>query len=373
MLACCHILKLPDELLLRIVQCIPPTPSTKIAEQCSLSDYRSVSLVCRQLNRAATSVMYAYYELTHASSAPFITTLFHQPRLARLVHGVKGFAVTRQKLGHFERSTADTESLIPVIHHLDFPEKDRMLLLFRGGRASCQSVEAALILAMTSNVQTLALKPMFQDNLTPVASISWQMILAAAQGFSFGLAHRFEHLRVLELHMPHVSPTSLSIVLLLKSLVDLTLIDYHDEDEDYEQAGATWECPLKSSSIRTIRLHRFEINIQLIVKLISSCRSLQGFALRIPDALNLHWDIPKYSLLIQELHRHQPELLYLDLTDERYVMERKDSEALGWLDRLKDFKSLKYLAIPLELVGELINANVILQRLTQEDLATQTR
>ena len=54
-------------------------------------------------------------------------------------------------------------------------------------------------------------------------------------------------------------------------------------------------------------------------------------------------------------------------------MERKDSEALGWLDRLKDFKSLEYLAIPLELVGELINTNVILRRLTQEDLATQTR
>lgn len=365
----CHILKLPDELLLKIVQCIPSTPrSTRTAEQRSLSDYRSMSLVCRQLNRAATSVMYAHYahEFTH-TSAPFITTLFQQPRLARLVHSVKEIPATQKKHGHFEHSTVDIESVIPVIHHLDFPEKGRMMLLYRGGGPFCHNVEAALILAMTPNIQTLVLDPTFQGTLMtdppPVASISWEMILAAVQGLPFGLAHRFEHLRVLKLEMSYVSPPSLSTVLLLKSLVDLTLIDYEQDDDDYEQDKATWECPLKASSIRTIRLHRFEMNIQLIVNLISSCRSLEGFALRVPIGFNPHWDTPKYSLLIKELHRHQPELLYLDLTDERYVMER-NIEVLGSLDRLEDFSSLKYLAVPLELAGEFININVILRRLT---------
>lgn len=367
MLASCHILKLPDELLLRVVQYIPPTTprlvpgSTK--EQRPLSDYRSVSLVCRQLNRAATSVIYAHYahDSTRTSSAPFIATLFRQPRLASLVHSVKEITVARNKFEPFERSAGDTESLIPVIRHLDFPDKDHMVLLCRSGKDCICNVEAALILAMTPNIQTLALHPMVQDtsmtNLPSVASVSWNMLLAIAQGLAFGLAHRFEHLRVLKLNMFGVSATSLSIILLLKSLVHLTLVGY--DNEDYESGGIPWECPPKESSVRTIRLDRFEIKVQLIASLISSCRSLEGFALCIPNGLDPHRDISKYSLLIEELHRHQPELLYLEIIDERHMSERKDSEDQIWFDQLKNFQSLRYLAIPLELIGEFISVDAI--------------
>ncbi|KAF1977921.1 hypothetical protein BU23DRAFT_275977 [Bimuria novae-zelandiae CBS 107.79] len=382
----CHISNLPDELLVRIVQYIPDkgTCSSQTPYLPPVADYRSVALVCRRLNRVANAVLYAQYihDFDHRSSAPFIRTLFEQPNVAQIVRGVEEITIRDRKRRSIHRPAASLNSLVSVIHHLDMINKDDILSIFRQRKDPLYDLEAALIIALTPNIQALALNFESEFRFPPdglrdpgdmsLPSPALQLVLFAARGVPCGQVHRFEHLRKLKLNMSNISVNSISSVLRLKSLVDLTLTltNYKIPWSD----NIPWGCPPKESSVKTIRLEAFSVDVPSIVNLIASCRSLEGFALCASRTrLERTNPFPNYALLLRELQQRHPELQNLfiddgrrmddgsdedssmDESDEDSHMDQTDRAARARLGSLEKFRDLKYLHAPLELLIGLDN------------------
>lgn len=127
------ICNLPDELLLKIVQYMSPLQSDpnnnpRISwgvQRLPLSDYRSVSLVCRRLNRVVTGVMYAHYdhESDYVSSALFIRTLVQNPLLAQNLKSLKEIGPSMgdtgvSKVEPYKRSAPIVEYLCAAVQQL---------------------------------------------------------------------------------------------------------------------------------------------------------------------------------------------------------------------------------------------------------------
>jgi hypothetical protein len=376
-----YLCNLPDELLLKIVQTIPPPkPDPKASPHLSwgvqrlpLSDYRSVSLVCRRLNRVATGVMYAHYdhESDYVSSARFIRTIAQNPHLAQHLKSLKeiGPAASEitQKVEPYKRSASSIKCLCAIAKQFNPPyseslirnmqRKKTILESFQNGEDTAYGVEAALILALAPNVRTVALN--WDSNLAYLRSgvgRSWlvqdrtfclKMMTPGNRAFPQG--HQFEHLRKLKVNMTGMLFGSISGILRLPSLVHLILFKYKKLRDSLDMLDdLCWKCPAKESRIRTIRLDDFDIHHSYIVKLVSSCQHLEAFALSVSDWCDSPLD---YSRFIGELQQHHPELEAMSIihsSDHHNITDSDDVPTQ--FTPLRGFRNLRYLAAPLELL-----------------------
>jgi hypothetical protein len=376
-----YVCNLPDELLLRIVQTIPPPkPDPKASPHLSwgvqrlpLSDYRSVSLVCRRLNRVATGVMYAHYdhESDYVSSARFIRTIAQNPHLARHVKSLKEIGPAACDISHkvepYRRSASSIECLCAVSKQFNPPYSESLLRnmqrnrtireSFQSGEDTAHGLEAALILALAPNVQTVALN--WDSNLAYLSSgvgrywliqdrtFCLKMITPGNRAFPQG--HQFEHLRKLKVNMSGMLFRNISGILRLPSLVHLVLFNYKKLRNNLDMPDdLNWKCPAKESRIRTIRLDDFDIHHSYIVKLITSCQHLDAFALSVSDWCDNPLD---YSRFISELQQHHPELEALSIIHSSdHHDTRNPDDVPTQFTPLRGFRNLRYLAAPLELL-----------------------
>ncbi|KAF2447018.1 hypothetical protein P171DRAFT_483078 [Karstenula rhodostoma CBS 690.94] len=407
-----YICNLPDELLLNIVQYIPsPKPDLKAnphlswgVQRLPLSDYRSVSLVCQRLNRIVTGVMYAHYdhESDYVSSARFIRTLVENPLLARHVKSLKEIQPARLTTVHLEpykRSVSSIECLCAISKQLhpqnaqsiilirNIMRKKTMIELFQSGEDTVHDLEAALILALTPNIQTVALNwdpstaslwdgVQIRPGLVPGWAVCLKMMTPGNRSFPYNPEHQFEHLRKLKVNMSGMRFSDISSVLRLPSLVDLILFDYRKPRNSSDQPNdLDWKCPVKESRIRTIRLDEFDIHYSYLVELISSCQHLEAFALSFSNWIDSPLGCSRF---INELEQRHPELEALSIIHFVYQPPFLNQQLVDFKDMptrfisFRGFRNLRYLVAPLEmLVSPLISdPNLYLGSLLPRSLQT---
>ncbi|OAG04943.1 uncharacterized protein CC84DRAFT_809933 [Paraphaeosphaeria sporulosa] len=366
-----YICNLPDELLLKILHHIPPPkpdPETNPhlswgVQRLPLTDYRSVSSVCQRLNRIANSVMYAHYdhESNYVSSARFIRTLVQNPLLARHLRSLKELESTSPTLQHLEpykRSISSIECLYALSEQLNpqtsqsivltrnILRRKNMFELFQSGQDTTHDLEAALILALAPKIQTVALN--YNSNRRRNWAVCLKMMTPGNRSFPYNPEQQFEHLRKLKVNMSGLRFSDISGVLRLPSLVDLILFKFERLPTDVDQINELdWNCPVKESRIRTIRLDQFDIHHSYIVKLISSCHHLEAFALGFSPRTHNPLD---YLNIISELEKHHPKLEALSLTRFFRQQTAHFRDVPPRSTSLRGFRNLKYLAAPLELL-----------------------
>lgn len=384
-----HICKLPDELLLKILQCIPPPkPDLKDKPYMSwgvtrvpLSDYFAVSLVCRRMSRITTGIMFAHYdhEIDYISSAPFIRAMLQNPSSAQSLKSLReigpadeGFenAVAGTRLERYKRSAASIDSLRAAIQKLTLPDSDDCSQFFQKelpiGRDGCKffesgsdqdlDLEAALIIALAPNIQSIALNcdphlayihTSHTESRRP-KPLSLRMMTYAASPNIHKKVHEFKHLRKLTINMAGMYLSFISGILRLESLTDLMLFTYKEPGMESGSLDSSWECPPKGSKVRTMRLHDFDIHHTYLTKLISSCQKLDEFSL---SASKLASRRPDYFRLVSELHKYHPGLQALNIARPQDSFQTLfDDDSATVCGSFEHFEDLRYLAAPLEIL-----------------------
>lgn len=239
---------LPDEILLRILECLPnvdsPRSNFTVMRQLRrpILDYASIALTCRSLNRAATTMMYRNYNhcYDHDPSTRFIRSLITNPALGPLVKEMKevghdGYNVTRsfEPMKPRARSSQTTQMICSKIETLDIPKGEEYTALFRKGEDASSALESALILYLTPNIEVVALndcpearvEQRSQEIILPETSYVQRQpqaallpVIYAGRGIPYGRVHQFTRLRRLSIQMKGIHINFLSPILQLDSL-----------------------------------------------------------------------------------------------------------------------------------------------------------
>jgi hypothetical protein len=237
---------LPDEILLRIFGFIIPTDkridhkadplATWGPEKTTTRDYLSLALTCRKLRPAATTMLYCNYDHN-------FERLIAKPELAAMVKDIKEVCsltgIWRPKnIEPRNRSSGSIQAMCSAISNLQIPGGDAYNALFRPDEDRFYSLESALILFLTPNIEKLALngclgleKPAGNNTFVyarrePQAALL--PLLHAAQGVPYGRVHQSKCLKTLKLCMSGLHMNSVSSILRLGSLRNHPLSKYRN-------------------------------------------------------------------------------------------------------------------------------------------------
>jgi len=378
-----HISGLPAEILLRIFGFIPPSEGRPfhhrfnplatwgVPRRAATRDYLSLALTCRAFTPAATSLLYQKYDHNwdHKTSTPFIERLIAKPELAALVKDVKEVGSIRYHIGTHHsvelrnRNAPSVEAMTSAITRLDIPQANAYNALFQNDQDLYTSLETALLVFLTPNVEKLSLNccPGLQKAFRARGDRRWALrqpqaallpLLYAARGIPYGQVHSFKNLRRLKLNMLGFHINTISSVLKLESLRDLVLFDYCNHGFGLDDTGSSWDCAPKTSNVQNIRLDDFDCHLGSLNNLFQSCRALTSFAITTPYSQGPPW---QWSEVRNLLLMHHPGLEALKIKD-----MRDRAAALVRLGSLREFANLKYLATSLELlVGKFIPSCVL--------------
>lgn len=143
---------------------------------------------------------------------------------------------------------------------------------------------------------------------------------------------------------------------ILDSLREVVLSDHDYVESSHSDPPFTWGCPPKTSKVEKIRLENFECHLELLENLLGACQALTSFSWGPSRNAtgNTQWQWSEAKALLETL---QPGLQALELC-ERY--DYSDTR-LGTLEK---FASLRYLAVPFELLISMQYPSLICNLLT---------
>ncbi|KAI4957784.1 hypothetical protein J4E86_004923 [Alternaria arbusti] len=136
------------------------------------------------------------------------------------------------------------------------------------------------------------------------------------------------------------------ILCLTPSVESIALNFYYCHEEDSQtDPPCPWDCPLKGSNVQKLKLYNFECHYETFERLLGSFQALESFSWTTPRTYHegLPYEWSNIKTLLQTLH---PRLEALKIKENRDWMVM----GLSKLGSLREFTSLRYLYLPLEIM-----------------------
>jgi len=272
--------------------------------------------------------------------------------------GSKEFAFLAHEFKPRVRSAQSLQAIQSTIEALGLPQEERYVSLLREGESmdALHELDSWLILCLTPSVESIAL------NFCPGARSTQSRgrlsafvrrqphaalipLVYAGRGIPYGRVHQFARLHSLKIRMqgPHIN--DISPILRLESLREMVITDYCHEEDSQTDPPCPWDCPLKGSNVQKLKLYNFECHYETLERLLGSFQALESFSWTTPRTYHegLPYEWSNIKTLLQTLH---PRLEALKIKENRDWMVM----GLSKLGSLREFTSLRYLYLPLEIM-----------------------
>ncbi|KAF2204454.1 hypothetical protein GQ43DRAFT_428919 [Delitschia confertaspora ATCC 74209] len=353
---------LPNELIFLILDYLPDCSKARDSSVVAADrqDFVNFSSTNHRFYLLVRGYLYESYNNSHGSSYLFIRTLITAPEVAHKVktlvwtydYGANSPRIKRRyvptisdrgilKSGMKALGVPDWKELATACSEID---KTKRTDSFR------PSLFRAVVM-LTPNLECLYVT----DRGTHQYPRRWvDPIRSIVNGNSYGLVHRFRHLRCV-----YLTDMPLSDIVPFFRLPSMRTLDLNDFDQFYHSDLFRWSLPHSCSPVEQLRLHKCCIDADVVAGMIASCYALKTFhyeyfAQDADSELGGFWSSNNdtirtklyYPSLGAALRQHSHSLQSLVLNDSQNS-GLEGLGATGTLGSLNGFTTLHYIHVPL--------------------------
>lgn len=338
---------LPDELILKILDYLPPMGTRDVQPL----TFIRLSRTNRRLYRIVTATIYKTFDSTFCRPYPFLRTIICNPQIAELVQHVCIVfgAWTGRETGHYDPTAQDKKVIKEGIRALGTRD-------WKAWAADCNTDDRnfqalyPVLLMHTPNITSLVVHDVDRRERQILRWIG--VIAQAALGVKQGRMHAFEHLQSITVHMEQISLLQVAPLFRLASLRRFVALQLVEESKTNGSniSALQRSMPITSNNIEEFRLEdECFISMEKLAVVLQSSRRLKSFSYDLSPAHLENEDSAEEQLgpttFSAVLYPHREFLESLRLTTS--IPEERFPGVLHLKQGLGKFQSLRHLTCPL--------------------------